>query len=360
MGQFSAIDGEHSAGEHSEPNAYIKYEGGNHPPPSNVTSTSHIVDWYNDGENLYIKYAVESSKPTPHADDVYASILRTVIQQGKERQDRTQTGTVSIFGCQMRFDISTSIPLLTTKRVPWKSCIHELLWFLKGDTNAMHLRKVGVPIWDGNTTRQFLDQRGLSHLPEGDIGAGYGFQWRHFGATYVDCNATDAYVDKGFDQIQYIIDQLKHDPFSRRIFMSAWNPAAMKDMALPPCHVSAQFYVDVDEDGTKRLSCHMYQRSVDCFLGLPFNIMSYATLTYILCTLCDMKPHELVISTGDTHIYKDHIEQVKTQLSRTSYPPPILWVNPSLKDRPIENWSIDDFKVIGYYHHPALVAKMSV
>jgi thymidylate synthase len=210
----------------------------------------------------------------------YLLLLKKTLEKGQERNDRTGVGTFSIFGEQLKFDISSSIPLLTTKKIGWKSIIHELLWFLRGDTNANNLKEVGVNIWNGNTTREFLDSRGLTEYPVGDIGAGYGFQWRHSGAEYKTCN--DDYTGQGFDQILYIINELKTNPTSRRLYMTAWNPSFLNKMALPPCHVSAQFYVDIDKVTNEQyLSCHMYQRSVDEFLGLPYNIFSYAVLTYI-------------------------------------------------------------------------------
>ena len=197
------------------------------------------------------------------------------------------------------------------------------------------------------------------HLPEGDIGAGYSHQWRHFGADYKDC-FTD-YTGQGCDQLMNVIKQLKEDPFSRRIIMNAWNAAHLDQMALPPCHVMCQFYVrDCDITNKRFLSCHMYQRSVDTFLGLCWNIMSYATLTYILAQMCDMYPDELIISTGDTHIYLDHLEQVQTQLTRTFIPEPVLVVNNNVKHKSIKQLDINDFEVIGYFYHPAIKAKMSV
>lgn len=303
----------------------------------------------------FIKYT-KSSQLQIVNDVRYLKLAQQVLNNGKQRKDRTGTGTISVFGKQIRFNIKDTVPLLTTKFVPWKACIRELLWFLNGDTNSKHLKEQGVNIWNGNTTRAFLDKRGLSHLPEGDIGAGYGFQWRHFGANYKTCESD--YDGEGFDQIKDIIEKLKTDPSSRRIFMSAWNPLSLKDMALPPCHVSAQFYVYEEEDGNY-LSCHMYQRSVDTFLGLPFNIFSYTVLTYILATMTDMKPYELVISTGDTHVYCDHIEQIKTQITRVPISSPKLIIDPSIKDKPLDKIDIKDFEVIGYFHHDTIKGNMS-
>lgn len=292
------------------------------------------------------------------AEEVYLALLRKILANGKERVDRTGTGTISLFGEQLRFDVSNSVPILTTKFVPWKAVIKELLWFIKGQTDARILQGQGVHIWDGNTSREFLDHRGLGHLPEGDIGAGYGFQWRHASAQYKTCN--DDYTGQGVDQLATIIGQLKNDPFSRRIFMTSWNAAQLEDMALPPCHVSVQFYVDQSSDGVKHLSAHMYQRSVDCFLGLPFNILSYTTLLYILAAQCGMQPKELIISTGDTHIYKDHIEQVQEQLSRAPFELPKLMLSEEVKQLPINDLTISHFNIPDYKYHPAIKAKMSV
>jgi len=287
----------------------------------------------------------------------YMNLVRSILANGEHRKDRTGTGTLSIFAHQLRFDISETVPLLTTKFVPWKSCIQELLWFLKGRTDSRELESAGVTIWKGNTRREFLDQRGLTHLPEGDIGAGYGFQWRHFGGDYQTCE-TD-YTGTGYDQIAEVIRQLKEDPTSRRILFSAWNPAALSHMALPPCHVLCQFYVS-SATPKPRLSCHMYQRSQDVFLGAPFNIFSYTALTYLLAKMCGMVPHELVISTGDTHIYKDHIEQMKEQMRRMPLVAPILRVSDSVVDKSIDDITIQDFNIEGYFYHPRLYGKMSV
>lgn len=287
----------------------------------------------------------------------YLNTVKHILNNGELRDDRTGTGTISIFGNQIRFDISEYVPLLTTKFVPWKSCIQELLWFVKGKTDSKELEAVKVNIWKDNTTRAFLDNRGLVHLPEGDIGAGYGFQWRHFGADYVDCH-TD-YEGKGFDQIADVIRQLRENPTSRRILFSAWNPAFLGKMALPPCHVLCQFYVSF-KDNQKYLSCQMYQRSQDVFLGAPFNIFSYTALTYMLAKMCDMKPKELIISSGDTHIYKDHVEQMKEQIRRMPLTPPILKVSDSIVTKDIDDITIQDFELDGYFYHPRLYGKMSV
>lgn len=286
-------------------------------------------------------------------DKEYLRVSRHILANGEQRVDRTGTGTISVFGEQMKFDIQQSIPILTTKRVPWKSCVEELLWFLRGDTNANHLNEKGVKIWNGNSSRAFLDDVGLSHLEEGDCGANYSFQWRHFGATYKDTNR--AYGKEGVDQIAYIEHLLQTDKTSRRIFLSAWNPCDLKKTVLPPCHVSAQFYVD----GQDRLHCHMYQRSCDMFLGVPWNILSYATLTYILAVRNDLSPGFLTISTGDTHIYQNHLEQMKLQLSRKSLCAPKLFINPDVKHMDFDEITSDDFDLVGYFPHDTIRGEMS-
>jgi len=293
-----------------------------------------------------------------HQEGRYLNLLKKTLYFGEKRDDRTGTGTISLFGEQLRFDISTSVPLLTTKKMGPKSIIHELLWFLRGDTNANNLKAVGVNIWDGNTTREFLDSRGLTNYPDGDIGAGYGFQWRHFGTEYGTC--VDDYTGKGVDQIAYILNELLINPTSRRMYITAWNPSALDTMALPPCHVSAQFYVNIDKTGAKHLSCHMYQRSVDQFLGLPYNIFSYSVLTYIMAKKTGMTPKELIISMGDTHIYNNHIDQVNEQLSRIPYSFPRLQLSDTIITKDFSEITIDDFTILGYVSHPTIKAPMAI
>lgn len=300
---------------------------------------------------------IEYIKESTLNENVYLDLLRDVLKNGRTRDDRTGTGTISTFGHQIRFDVSKVVPLLTTKKMAWKTCIKELLWFLRGETDAKILQNEGVHIWDLNSSREFLDKRGLQHLHDGDIGAGYGFQWRHFGADYKGCNV--CYSGQGIDQINYIIQELKENPFSRRIMMSSWNAVDLEKMSLPPCHVSAQFYVE-EVNGKRMLSCHLYQRSVDCFLGLPFNIFSYTVLIYLLATWCDLHPCELIISTGDTHIYKDHVKCVEEQLSRSFlFAQPKLVLDPVIKQKTIDELTIDDFALIEYHCHKPISAKMS-
>jgi thymidylate synthase len=285
-------------------------------------------------------------------EKVYKDLVEDVLKNGEPRSDRTGTGTIAVFGRQMRFDLrGGKIPLLTTKYVSYKSVIHELVWFLGGKTDSNLLEEKKVTIWKKNTRREFLDGRGLTDLPEGDIGAGYGFQWRHFGADYVDCQ-TD-YGSEGIDQISEIVRLLKEDPTSRRIFMSSWNPSALHRMALPPCHVSLQLYVDNEGN----LSGHVYQRSVDCFLGLPFNIASYGILIHVLAKACSLGCGDLVLSTGDTHVYNDHVDLAKEQLGRKEFPCPTVKIG----DFGGDVFSVTDKHVFvcDYQYHPAIKATMS-
>lgn len=284
----------------------------------------------------------------------YINLLENILKNGESRTDRTNVGTISIFGEQIKFDISKSCPILTTKRIPWKSCIEELLWFLRGSTNSKELESKNVNIWKGNSSRQFLDNRGLFHLDEGDIGPGYGFQWRHFNGEYTNMN--ENYYGVGYDQVESIIDDLKNNPYSRRIILSAWNPSSLKEMALPPCHCFAQFYVS-----NGGLSCHMYQRSVDAFLGFPWNIMSYTVLTYILAKKCNLEPKNLIISTGDTHIYNNHIKEVKEQIARSINSNfPVLELSDRIKDKDFAEMSIDDFILHDYNPQPSIKAEMAI
>ena len=290
----------------------------------------------------------------------YIDLLERVLQNGNYYLDRTQVGCYSIFGEQLKFDISNSFPLLTTKKVFIKGVIHELLWFLRGSTNSLELEAQGVNIWKGNTSREFLDNKGLNHLPIGSIGAGYGHQWRHYNAEYIDCN-TD-YTNKGVDQLKYILEEINNNPNSRRIYMTAWNPSALNNMALPPCHLSSQFKVH-----DNKLSCCVYIRSNDLFLGLPFNIASYALLVYIIAKVSNLEPNELIIFIGDAHIYKNHIDQVKEQLTRVPYDLPTLTINKEMnsvlvedKIKWIESLQFEDFVINDYNYHPAIKADMAI
>jgi len=286
-----------------------------------------------------------------HEEYLYLQMIDEIMKTGFESIDRTNVGTKSLFGKSMRYDLRKSFPLLTTKRVFWRGVVEELLWFVKGDTNAKNLSDKGVKIWDANGSREFLDKRGLSHREEMDLGPVYGFQWRHFGAKYVDMH-TD-YTGQGVDQLAECIKTIKNNPSDRRIIMSAWNPADLTLMALPPCHMFCQFYVANGE-----LSCLMYQRSADMGLGVPFNIASYSLLTCMIAQVCDLKPGEFIHTMGNTHVYLNHQEPLKVQLERTPRPFPVLKMNPEKKD--IDSFEFSDFELVGYSPHKKIEMEMAV
>lgn len=261
----------------------------------------------------------------------YLDLLQEIMDHGTVKSDRTGVGTKSIFGHQMRFDLSEGFPLLTTKKVHLRSIIHELLWFISGDTNIGYLHDNKVSIWD-----EWADANG-------DLGPVYGKQWRSW----------DTPDGRSIDQLSEVIETIKRNPDSRRMIVCAWNPSDVDKMALPPCHCFFQFYV---ADG--RLSCQLYQRSADTFLGVPFNIASYALLTMMIAQVCGLKPGEFVHTTGDTHIYLNHFDQVREQLSRTPRPLPIMKLNPEVKD--IFRFRYEDFTLEGYDPWPAIKAPVAV
>ena len=261
----------------------------------------------------------------------YLDLLRHIRENGVMKEDRTGTGTQSVFGYQMRFNLADGFPLLTTKKVHLKSIIYELLWFISGNTNVRWLQEHGVSIWD-----EWADENG-------DLGPVYGHQWRSW-------PAADGRV---IDQLSQVIDLIQHNPDSRRMLVSAWNPGEVDKMALPPCHCLFQFYV---ADG--KLSCQLYQRSADVFLGVPFNIASYALLTLMIAQVCGLQPGEFVHTTGDTHIYRNHFEQVEQQLSRTPRPLPVMKLNPNVKS--LFDFQYEDFTLEGYDPWPAIKAPVAV
>lgn len=286
-----------------------------------------------------------------HEEYKYLRLVQDIIDNGAQKNDRTGTGTLSKFGCQMRFNLRTSFPLLTTKRVFWRGVVEELLWFISGSTNAKVLQEKGIRIWDGNASREYLDSIGLADREEGDLGPVYGFQWRHFGAKYTDMHAD--YTGKGFDQLLDVIDKIKNNPDDRRIILSAWNPSDLKLMALPPCHMFAQFYVENGE-----LSCQMYQRSADMGLGVPFNIASYSLLTCMIAQVCGLQPGDFVHVLGDAHVYSNHVKPLLEQLQKQPKPFPVLKINPDKKD--IDSFEASDFKLLGYNPHLKIEMKMAV
>ncbi|MDO9010252.1 MAG: thymidylate synthase [Gallionella sp.] len=261
----------------------------------------------------------------------YLDLMQHVLEHGTKKSDRTGTGTVSVFGYQMRFDLSQGFPLVTTKKCHMKSIIHELLWFLQGDTNIRYLKENGVKIWD-----EWADENG-------DLGPVYGKQWRSW-------ESVDGRV---IDQIKVAVEQLRNNPDSRRIIVSAWNVGELDKMALAPCHAFFQFYV---ADG--KLSCQLYQRSADIFLGVPFNIASYALLTMMMAQVCDLEPGDFVHTFGDAHLYLNHMEQTQLQLSREPHPLPVMHINPDIKD--ILGFKYEDFTLEGYDPHPAIKGKVAV
>lgn len=261
----------------------------------------------------------------------YLNLLEHILENGHQKGDRTGTGTLSCFGYQMRFDLSEGFPVTTTKKLHLRSIIHELLWFLQGDTNIKYLKENGVRIWD-----EWADENG-------GLGPVYGYQWRSW--PNPDGSATD--------QIKKLVDSLKNNPNSRRHIVSAWNPSFIDEMALPPCHCLFQFYV---ADG--KLSCQLYQRSADTFLGVPFNIASYALLTMMLAQVCDLEPGEFVHTFGDVHLYNNHLDQAREQLSREPRSLPSMKINPNVKD--LFEFKFEDFELVDYDPHPHIKAAVSV
>lgn len=296
----------------------------------------------------------------------YHNLLKEILEFGEERDDRTGVGTLSVFGKQLRFNLRDKFPAITTKKLAWRAVVGELLWFLEGSGDERRLAEIThgtsegkVTIWTPNALAPYWKPNAKF---EGDLGRVYGVQWRHWRKHTEELDFGPAHkggqrlaVDRNeIDQLKTLIEGLQKDPNGRRHILSAWNVGELDQMALPPCHILSQFYVNKNNE----LSCHMYQRSVDVYLGLPFNIASYALLTHLIAQVCGLKVAELIISTGDTHIYKNHIDQVNEQLTRTEYPLPKLWINPEVKD--IEKFTMSDIKLIDYQSHGQLKAPMAV
>lgn len=291
-----------------------------------------------------------------NADFQYCTLIDTIINKGEFEEGRNGK-TLSYFGMSMRFDLSDGkIPLLTTKKLAWKTCLKELLWFISGKTDNKILKEQNVHIWDDNGSRDFLDSRGLYDREVDDLGPVYGHQWRHFNAKYDTCvtdyNSLDR--DRGVDQLQNIIDLLKNPETrtSRRIILSAWNPQQLDEMALPPCHILAQFNVSQD----KYLSCALYQRSGDVGLGVPFNIASYSFLTHLLAKHCGLEAKEFVHFIGNAHIYDDHIDPLKEQITRAPFDSPKLVIKNKYDD--INDYKLDDFEILNYECHDLIKMKM--
>lgn len=297
----------------------------------------------------------------------YDNLLIDILTNGEIRDDRTGVGTISVFGRQLRFDLRDSFPAITTKKLAWKACVGELLWFIEGSNDERRLAEIThgtrddvVTIWTPNALAPYWKSR--AQFP-GDLGPVYGVQWRQW-LSHTPENEPDIDDDWGrswfnpvfkkIDQLKNLIDGIKSNPNGRRHILSAWNVGQIDHMALPPCHVMSQYYINKNRE----LSCHMYQRSVDVFLGLPFNIASYALLTHMIAQVCDLAIGELIISTGDTHIYQNHVEQVKEQINRTPYPLPTLWLNPDIRD--IDKFTMGDIKLENYQSHGTIKAEMAV
>lgn len=284
------------------------------------------------------------------SEQQYLQQIRNILDHGVRKPNRTGTDTLSIFGMQSRWDLRNSFPLLTTKRLFWKGIVHELLWFIKGSTNAKELADKKVNIWNANGTKEFLSAKGIER-EENDLGPIYGFQWRHFGSKYETMH--NDYSGKGVDQLSDVIHKIKINPNDRTIIMSAWNPVDIPQMALPPCHCMCQFYVANGE-----LSCQMYQRSADMGLGVPFNIASYALLTLMIAKVTGLTPGDLVHTLGDAHVYVNHIEQLKIQLERQPRDFPVVKISRDITC--IDDFVFEDFILERYNPHGNLDMKMAV
>uniref|UniRef100_A0A6C0EMR4 thymidylate synthase n=1 Tax=viral metagenome TaxID=1070528 RepID=A0A6C0EMR4_9ZZZZ len=307
---------------------------------------------------MFRRFSTTATRHSPNFEEKqYLGLISNILDKGEFQQGRNGNVYSSI-GKSMRFSLkNNTMPLLTTKKVAWKTCLKELLWFIKGDTNNKLLKDENVGIWNGNGTREFLDSRGLYHLKEDDLGPVYGHQWRFWNADYSKkLGCSESYDGKGIDQLQNIIDTLNHptDKYSRRIIMSAWNPEQLNEMALPPCHVLSQFKVTNENE----LSCILYQRSGDIGLGIPFNIASYSFLTHLLAKHCNLKAKEFIHFIGDAHIYDDHCDILKQQINREPYSFPQITIDNTYDN--INNYEVKDFTIKNYKYHNALKMDMRV
>jgi thymidylate synthase len=294
-----------------------------------------------------------------HQEYQYIFLIRKIIAEGVKRKGRNGT-TISLFGPQLRFSLKdNTIPILTTKKLAWKTCFKELTWFINGHTDNKLLQEQNVKIWNGNASKEFLESRGLDY-EENDLGPVYGHQWRHFNAPYSTSKAD--YTGQGVDQLKYVIDALKNSDenstkenrYSRRLVVSAWNPCQIDEMALPPCHIMFQFYVN----GNDELSCSMYQRSGDVGLGVPFNIASYSFLTHIIADMCGLKAGEFVYTIGDCHIYDDHIDALLEQVQRQPFEFPKIQINKRHEN--INDYTVDDVSLLNYQYHKTVKMDMRV
>ncbi len=292
-----------------------------------------------------------------HPEQEYLNALKNILNNGEERPDRTGVGTIGLFGIQMRFDLNQGFPAITTKKLAWKACVSELLWFIEGSGDEYRLREIlhgerysdKKTIWTDNATAPYWVAKRLQRHP-GDLGRVYGVQWRRWRKPLIRINKV---VLQNHDQLLELIDGIKKDPYSRRHIITAWNPGELDHMALPPCHMMAQFYVN-----NGKLSCQMYQRSADMFLGIPFNIASYALFTHMIAQVCNLDVGDLIITIGDAHIYSNHVEQVKEQLKRDPLPLPNLKLNSDIEV--ITDFSMEDISLENYTSHEAIKAPMAI
>ena len=378
-----------AAEEHVDEKSGLKYEFLEYikrqiSSPTTVSEVAAVTTATEDSED---ELAIPEGTEINPEEMQYLDLCRDIIENGVKRGDRTGTGTLSKFGVQMRFSLrDNTLPLITTKRTFWRGVAEELLWFVKGSTNANELAEKDIHIWDGNGSREFLDSLGLHHREQGDLGPVYGFQWRHFGAEYKDMHAD--YSGQGVDQLADCIDKIINNPEDRRIIMSAWNPKDLKLMALPPCHMFCQFYVSaihmisklmeygdehpnlfvlliptlslqVDTEKNE-LSCQLYQRSADMGLGIPFNIASYALLTHMVAKVTGRKPGDFVHTIGDCHVYLNHVDALKSQLERKPRAFPKLKFKDGKVYNDIDGFKFEDFEVVGYKPHKSIKMKMAV
>lgn len=323
---------------------FLTYQRNN----QSIKSTSNVTTVSTEQISSSINQSIDTSK---HPEYQYLDLVRHVIDHGHHKPDRTGTGTRSQFGAHMRFSLQDSFPMLTTKRVYWKGVVEELLWLVSGCTDSKVLHDRGVTIWDANGSREYLDAYGFADREVGDLGPVYGHQWRHFNAPYQTCH-TD-YSNQGVDQLANIINTIKTNPHDRRMIMSAWNPCQLKEMALPPCHLLAQFYVHDNQ-----LDCQMYQRSADLGLGVPFNIASYSLLTCMIAQVTGLTPGEFVYCIGDAHVYQNHVQELIQQCERQPRPFPKLNIKRNVTD--IDQFTAEDFELIDYKPHPAIKMAMAV
>lgn len=322
-----------------------------------LENTNIKFDYDQNNKNKKYKLTFNKYIYINNDENQYLNTISKVLNKGIYKLDRTKIGTKSIFGKSFKYNIRNyRLPLFTHRKIFYRGIIEELLFFISGKTNTKILEDKKINIWSGNTSREFLDSRNLNHLPEGDLGAGYSFQLRHFGAEYIDCNTN--YDNQGFDQLKYIINLIKTDPTSRRILFNYWNPCAFNKTSLLPCHILYQFYINTD---TNELSCSFYQRSSDFVLAANFNVVSAAILTFMLCHITGYKPGKIIHNIGDLHIYSNHIEETKKILKNQPYNFPILYINDKDKKiKNIEDFTYNDFQILFYNSHKKYSFSMAI